>query len=156
MPEVNVEATWIAFCSDVPFGHFVSKEHLSIVASEGIPSNVAEFLAEHIDSVVQLEALLLLQSRPEARCSAADIARELRIDPTWTAAAMSKLAGAGILEMAEGSFRYAPRSELMHQTILSLAHEYSERRVSIIGLIFSRPPESIRKFTDAFRFRKEE
>jgi hypothetical protein len=126
------------------------------VAKEEIPKHVSDFIAEHIDATPQLEALLLLQSSPKSSYLAADIARELRIDPQWTEMTLARLAQAGILEAAQGGYRYAPRNPQIDQTIVDLAREYVHRRYSIISAIFSRPPESIRKFTDAFRFRKDE
>lgn len=122
---------------------------------EDVPQDVAHFLAEHIDSVVQLEALLLLYARPESYCSAADVARELRIAADWTDAALAKLAAAGILEIQNNTYRYAPRTEELRQTVASLARIYEDRRVTIVSMIFSKPPDPIRQFTDAFRFRKD-
>lgn len=133
-----------------------SQESAAIVASEEIPKHVADFLAEHIDSTPQLEALLLLQASPQTAYLSADIARELRIDPQWTEITLTRFASAGILEVNQGAFRYAPRTPQINQTIVDLAREYVHRRYSIISAIFSKPPESIRQFTDAFRFRKDE
>jgi hypothetical protein len=126
------------------------------VATEDIPRDVVEFLADHIDSVVQLEVLLLLHSRRDAAWQAGDVARELRIDSGWTEAALAKLAAAGILDQpAPAAWRYAPRAPQVDLTVSRLADEYSQRRVSIISLIFSKPADPIRQFTDAFRFRPE-
>ncbi|WP_428938556.1 hypothetical protein [Fontivita pretiosa] len=126
------------------------------MAAEDIPQNVVSFLAEHIDSVVQLEALLLLHANPQQPKPAADVARELRIDPNWTEAALTKLAQSGLLESAAAGYRYAPRSPELDQTIAALAREYQTRRVTIISMIFSKPPDPIRQFADAFRLRKDD
>ena len=126
------------------------------MAVEDIPQDVVRFLAEHIDSVVQLEVLLLVQSRSTMAWQAQDVATQLRISPDWTEAAMAKLAGAGILAVESARYRYAPRTPELLKTIESLSAAYEDRRVSVISLIFSKPPDPIRQFTDAFRFRKEE
>ena len=121
-----------------------------------IPTDVADFLAQHIDSVVRLEVLLLLAARAQTPLSAEEIARELRIDQDWTQSALSALAAAGILEGIEPGFRYAPRSPELDRTIRSLAKVYADRRVRVITLIFSRPTDPIRQFSEAFRFKKDQ
>jgi hypothetical protein len=126
------------------------------VASEDIPQDVVRFLAEHIDSVVQLEVLLLLQSRLSSAVAAPEVAGTLRISPEWTEAALAKLARAGILVSEGVNYRYAPSTPEMAATIERLAAAYEDRRVTVISLIFSKPPDPIKQFTDAFRFRKEE
>jgi hypothetical protein len=126
------------------------------VAVEDIPQDVVRFLAEHIESVVQLEVLLLLQSRATAAWQAPDVAAHLRISPDWTEAALAKLARGEILAVDNHQYRYAPRTPELARTIESLAAAYEDRRVSVISLIFSKPPNPIRQFTDAFRLRKEE
>jgi hypothetical protein len=122
---------------------------------EEINKDVQGFIAEHIDSVVQLEVLLLTHSRPQQSWVAADIARELRISTAWTEAALAKLAAAGILTGNGPAYRYAPSSDQLARTITALAKAYEDRRVTIISMIFSKPPDPIRQFTDAFRFRKD-
>lgn len=126
------------------------------MATEDIPQEVIRFLAEHVESAVQLEVLLLVQSRPDVNWQATDVARELRISAGWTEESLAKLAGAGILEPVSSAYRYAPRSAETAQTIAALAKCYADRRVTIISLIFSKPPDPIRQFSDAFRFRKGE
>jgi hypothetical protein len=126
------------------------------VSVDGIPQNVVQFLAEHIDSVVQVEVLLLLHSHPGVEWPAERLAQELRINPDWAAAALAQLESLGILEASPGGFRYAPRTAEIAHTITSVSKAYEDRRVSVISLIFSKPPDPIRQFTDAFRFRKEQ
>ena len=50
------------------------------MADDLIPDDVKEFILENIDSVAQLEGLLLLRGNPEASWSVEEIARRLYID----------------------------------------------------------------------------
>jgi hypothetical protein len=126
------------------------------VSVEGIPTDVAEFVGRHIDSVVQLEVLLLLHARRTEAWRPGDVARELRIDPEWTSAAFTKLEAAGVLDVTASGHRYHPRPESLDQTVAALARCYEQRRVSTISLIFSKPPaDPVRQFTDAFRIRQD-
>ena len=128
------------------------------MGEQELPSHVKTFLMEHIDSVLQLELLLLLQADPQRQWRAADLAQELRIDPAWAAAQLDDLCSRGLIECQFGppaSYRYAPRSAELDRTVADVAETYAARRVSVIGLIFSKPIDRIRTFADAFRIRKD-
>ena len=129
------------------------------MTSDGISERVRLFLADQIDSVVQLEALLLLHANPETTFLPADLARELRIDPAWAEPNLRQLSGLKAAVIAEGpggSFRYhAPTPELA-ATVDDLAACYATRRVSVVAMIFSKPPPGpLQHFADAFRLRKD-
>jgi hypothetical protein len=127
------------------------------VASSGIPDDVAEFIADHIDSVELLEVLLLLRERSGEVWTDESVARELRINPVSTAARLKALAARGLLSSTDAvAFRYAPATTSLDTTVRRVAECYKERRVSVITAIFSRPNEHVRIFADAFRIRKEE
>ena len=126
------------------------------MANASISKDVANFLAAYIDSVMQLEVLLLLYARRTSTLRSSDVAHDLRIDLAWTEAALANLAAAGILVYESSGYRYSPRAASLDQTIAELANAYEDRRVTIISMIFSKPADPIRQFTDAFRFRKDE
>jgi hypothetical protein len=121
-----------------------------------IPIEIAEFLKKHIDSVMQLEVLLLVRTRADKDWLASDVASELRIDQAWTETTLAKFANAGILERSGSSYRFTSAVPEMQQRLAEVARLYDQRRVTIISMIFSEPADPIRQFTDAFRFRKEE
>jgi hypothetical protein len=128
------------------------------VSDPQIAQEVQAFIADHIESVVQLEVLLLLHANPQRIFSAADIATELRIDPAWAGEQLVNLCSRGILACtspAQGLYRYGPRIPEMDRAITGLAQAYADRRVTVIGLIFSKPVDKIRSFADAFRLRKD-
>jgi predicted ArsR family transcriptional regulator len=137
------------------------------VGEQGIPQEIKAFIAEHIDSVMQLEVLLLLLKEPQRSFSGGDLARELRIDPAWANNQLIDLAARGLLvqdaagaggggaEGVEPKYRYQTRTPELHRAVTGLAQEYADRRVSVISLIFSKPVDKIRSFADAFRIRKD-
>jgi hypothetical protein len=128
------------------------------VADSGISENVTAFLAAHIDSVLQLEILLLLQAQPQRDWTSTDVAQELRIDAAWSSGQLEGLAAAGLLAATGGTppaYRYAPKTAELDDAVKGLARAYEDRRVTVIGMIFSKPLDKIRSFADAFRIRKE-
>jgi hypothetical protein len=130
----------------------------SFVSVQGIPLEVQGFIADHIESVVQLEVLLHLYAKPNTDYRAADIGKELAIDQAWAGAQLQNLCARGLLTCVQGpdpSYRYGPRSPDMSRAVAGLAQAYADRRVSVIGLIFSKPGDQLRNFADAFKLRKD-
>jgi hypothetical protein len=122
-----------------------------------LPEAVRRLIADHIDSVEQLEILLLLHQHPERSWTAESVARELRVSPLSAGDRLKDMARAAILSKvkgSEGEYRYAPESPQMGEAVSGLATAYAERRVTVINLIFSKPVDKIRTFADAFRLRR--
>jgi hypothetical protein len=145
----------------IPFATGAGRTY-SIVTDDGITAPVKQFITEHIDSVMQLEILLLLAGQPGRVWTAADLAQQLRIDATWVDGQLRGMAAAGLVAVTEvqpsvpaPQFRYEPRTPDLTKTVGDLAHAYADRRVTVIGLIFSKPVDKIRSFADAFRLRKD-
>lgn len=122
-----------------------------------IPVAVRELIQQHIDSVEQLEVLLLLHDQPGRDWSAAEVSEELRTNEQSTATRLADLTARGLVAegAARGVYRYAPRTHHLDAAVDGLAREYAVRRVSVITLIFAKPLDRIRSFADAFRFRRD-
>lgn len=129
------------------------------MSTNGLPNIVREFIIEHIDSVEQVEILLLLRQKTGRTWTAEAMARELRIAVSSAATRLADLKKLGFVvpvDGAPGEYRYAPRTPELDETVRGLSEAYSERRVTVINLIFSKPIDKIRTFADAFRLRKED
>jgi hypothetical protein len=128
-------------------------------ADDGISPQVRAFITEHVESVMQLELLLLLAGRRDRAWDSTDVAKELRIDPAWVDGQLRAMAAKGMFVAAAGApptqFRYAPKTPDVDRTVADLARAYADRRVTVIGLIFSKPADTLRTFADAFRLRKD-
>lgn len=128
---------------------------------QGIPANVQALIAQHIESVVQLEVLLLLSANPERGWTAAQIAQELRIDTGGAAAQLETLIAKGFLARDPAQpevVRFSPSDAAAAGDVAGLAKAYADRRVAVTAMIYSKPIEPIdpvRTFADAFRLRKE-
>lgn len=123
------------------------------------PEEMRRFIVHHIDSVEQLEILLLLHGHPGRDWSAEAVARELRIASESAGERMEDMASDGLLKRRGGSpaeYRYAPDNMKLDDAVRSLEAEYTKRRVTVINLIYSKPIDKIRTFADAFRIRKDE
>lgn len=126
----------------------------------GIPDEVRAFIAEHIDSVEQVEVLLLLRRSGDREWTADAVSDELRTNPGSAAERLADLTARRLIAPAGGAperpgYRYAPGTPALDQAVRGLDQAYAERRVSVINLIFSKPIDKIRTFADAFRLRKD-
>jgi hypothetical protein len=120
---------------------------------------VQEFVRAHIQSVEQLEVLLLLFRTAPQEWSAVAVSRELRIDPVSAARRLDGFHAGELLHVRAGGealcYRYAATPE-RDATVRLLADYYSERRTRLIEFIFAAPVRDVRVFADAFRLRKKE
>lgn len=121
------------------------------MGTDGIPPAARDLIINGIDSVAQLETLLWLLARVPRAATPAEVAADLRMDRAWVARQMSELARAGLVAEAEGRYAYAPSTPELDSAARELALAYKERRVAVITLIFSKPPDHLRDIADAFR-----
>jgi hypothetical protein len=128
-------------------------------AEGAIPEAVRRLLAERIDSIAQLELLLLLHRSAPEPWDAQRVAAELRLEPAWAEGELAELCRRGLCAEASAdapSYRFHPASSELEKAVATLAACYGDRRVTIIGLIYGRPNDPIRQFADAFRIRRED
>lgn len=129
------------------------------MADDAVTEEVRRFIAAYIDSVELLEILLLLRSDPKREWSVDSISQELRSSPASVARRLTDLCERGLLQMRESGiplYRYHPGTDRLDSAVKGLAQAYSECRARVIDLIFSKPIDTLRHFSDAFKFRKED
>lgn len=123
-----------------------------------IPEDVARFVNEKIDSVAQLEALLLLRGNKEKEWSAEALAARLYVSPEQTAHLLHGLNAQGFVAVAFDAppvYRYEPASVELDQMLGRVGEFYAKHLVPITNLIHSKPKPRIQEFAEAFRFRKD-
>jgi hypothetical protein len=129
----------------------------AVVNGDAALAQVKAFIAAHIQSVVQLEVLLLLYDHAQENWTAARVAQALRVDKTWVEAQLANLAASGFLSRKNGrapTYRYAPRAPELHEDVRRLVWTYAERRVTVINMIYSKTPDHLRAFTEAFKLKQ--
>ena len=123
--------------------------------STGVPDDVAELIAGHIDSVEKLEILLFLRGGRDRAWTPDQVSRELRRNAASTARCMAQLEKGGLLERTRaGECLFAPDPGL-ETRVDRLAASYAARRVSVVQLIVSNPMDSVATFSDPSRFRRK-
>ena len=127
-----------------------------MASATNIPEPVADFIRQHIHSVLQLELLLWLREQA-GRWTPQQIAAELRITDQSAQFRLRDLALRGLVaeDTATSTFSYAPTTLELAKSVDALAACYATTRYSVINLIFSVPGDSARSLADAFRLRKK-
>ena len=119
-----------------------------------IPAAVREFIDKHIDSIAQLEALLLLRRERALTWDAVAAARRLYISPAEAADVLSRLSAGGFIEHKDERYRYCCRTPELEALVDELAASYARQLIPITRLVHSKP-DRIRQFADAFKLRRE-
>jgi hypothetical protein len=119
-----------------------------------IPDDIREFISQHIDSVVQLEALLLLRRYPHADWDVATTANRLYATERDTLDALDGLCTDGVLQCEAGFYRYDAANEKRDELVGRLAEFYARHLVPITNMIHAKPGR-IHRFADAFKLRKD-
>jgi hypothetical protein len=117
-----------------------------------------QFVEHNIESVPQLEALLLLRKEPDRAWSASDIAKALYIQEEAAAALLVDFVRrefASYSTSDAAKIIYRARDQTTDRLIDELQAAYQGRRVAVISLIYSKPLNKVQTFADAFRFGKE-
>lgn len=112
-----------------------------------------------IESIPQLEAILLLHNEPAEIWSADRIAARLYLTPEKAAHLLAEIHRAGICTQHKSNpgFLYAPSLEL-RELIEQLGQYYSTHLIEVTNMIHARSDSGrkARLFADAFKFKTED
>jgi hypothetical protein len=120
---------------------------------EPVSPSLRGFLLDHIDTVAQLEALLLLY-REAKPLPVAAVARALYVPEAVAAEELAALGARGLLAADEGAWRYAPADPQIAALVEELAGTYARALIPVTNIVHGNPLR-LRRFADAFRFRKD-
>lgn len=120
-----------------------------------LPGEVRELIKRCIDSVADLEALLLLFNEREAHWDAAALARRLYIDEAGAAASLQRLHQCGLAAPHGARWRFEPGTTALADAVALLAGLYSQRLVAITELIHGKKTRGIEEFARAFVIRRD-
>jgi hypothetical protein len=124
------------------------------MATDGLPDDVRSLIAQHVDSVLELEVLLAIRSWG-VPVGAGELAHTLHLNGDASAAALAKFVRAGLVSRDGEAYSFEPRDAPLRAAVDSLADTYASRRVRVIRFIYGRPNDAVSAFADAFKFRKD-
>ena len=124
------------------------------MTDDPVPGDVREFIMRHIDSVAELEALLLLRESPDQDWDATTLARRLYVGDAEGAKILDHLVRCALALRTATGFRYHARDTERQRLVDGLAQSHSKYLVPVTRLIHEKA-SGIRKFANAFKFRKD-
>lgn len=119
-----------------------------------LPAELLEFLAKYIDSIAQLEALLLLRENSGVAWQPQDLAKRLFISEGEAVDVLALLAAQNLVGVQDNAYRYAPASSELDRLTTQLADYYRRYLIPITNIVHAKP-RRIRQFADAFRLKRE-
>lgn len=119
---------------------------------------IDRFIKDEIDSVPQLEALLLFWRRFPAEWTCDDLARELYVSSEIAQTILNHLADRHLIfEIPNSGSRYCLHAETPQKTSLftSLEYIYRHELIRVSKMIHANSSPGLRDFARSFRFKKD-
>jgi hypothetical protein len=116
------------------------------------------FIDRCVESVEQLEVLLLLLHAPDKSWTVDTVAGSLGMTRDPAATALERLGSRNLLDVRIADdvyYRFNPGSPDLAAGARALSAAYRESRVAVLGFLASRPARHLRDFADAFRLRND-
>lgn len=124
-----------------------------------ISDELKGFIHRNINSVEQLEVLLLLFQEPARVWTPQEIAQRLYSQPESVAMRLADLCDKNLCLLGDRNsqqYQYRSGDALQDRLVADLRRAYEVRRVTVINLIFFQPGDPISIFSDAFRLRRDD
>ena len=124
------------------------------MAQAAVPERVRRFIIDAIDSVAELEALLLLRENAGQTWTPDAASARLYVSLHVATYSLSALAQRGLLHETANGYIYEPVSPALAEDVAALAVAYSRSLIAVTQLIHAKPGPSVQDFARAFRLRK--
>jgi hypothetical protein len=119
-----------------------------------LPEDIRQFLLHSIDSVAELEALLLMHAESESTWNAVALARRLYVDEGTAEKVIHALHNRAFVRKVRGGVRYDP-GVVRRAQVQSLAAAYPRFLLAITDVIHSKARSAAQRFADPYRIRQE-
>ena len=126
-------------------------------SGNGIPADVLRFLEGNIDTVAQLETLLMMSEEPDRSWLIADVASRNYITEQRATDTLNALQRRGLVSSVESPprFRFDPATNEIRALVADLGRCYQKNLSRITELIHAKPSASIQEFARAFDLKKD-
>jgi hypothetical protein len=120
----------------------------------GLPEAVMHFVLRYLESVAELEGLLLMRIERSHTWNGSRLAARLYITDRAAEEVLDALHRHALLARVGDEFRYQPESAALEAAVDSVAASYPKFLLPITHLIHSKPRAALREFADAFKLRE--
>ena len=120
-----------------------------------ISPEAKQLIISSIHSIEQLEIFLLLGKDAKRLYSPAEIFHVIKTNEASISRCLELFVRDGLVTVhSDAHFQLVDDAKLLG-IVSELAQAYRERYVAVIGMIYNKPDQQMRSFSNAFRFRKE-
>jgi hypothetical protein len=128
------------------------------MTTANIPAAVLQFVLKRIDSVTELETILIMSADETRAWSVDEIATRIYVASPSAAAVLHALQQRRLIQSTEGEtrFRFSPASEEERQAVLQTAIAYRTHLIPIATLIHRKASAPVQEFARAFSLKKDE
>jgi hypothetical protein len=126
------------------------------VTDPDIPEDVQQMIQRHLATMDHVELLMLLRGSREDSFTPQRLSERMRKPPAMVQQCLDDLSRGGLAaQLSNGTYRYAAREENLDRTAEAVVRLYNERPVTLVRLLYERPPTAVNTFADAFKLRKQ-
>lgn len=127
------------------------------MAEDDIPAPVLRFIDACIDTVPQLETLLMMREQPGRAWSADEVAARVYIPVAEAAGVLEALRRRGLVAVAAAgtACKISLPDEARRRLIDEVARAYRSNLIRVATLIHEKPPASLKEFARAFDLKKD-
>ena len=122
-----------------------------------ISEEVRQFVAKYIQSLDQVEVLLLVSALPDRAWSADAVYKVVLSNPALVVERLENFVAAGLLRRSGDPpvFSYAPPTVEVANQVAALSAIYKTSRHKIVEFIYRPRPDPMKSFSDAFKLKPE-
>jgi hypothetical protein len=124
--------------------------------TDDFPADVRRFIEQNIESLAQLEMLLLLHSDKDRFWDVEVVSSSLSIPPSMSKALLTEFTRRGFAIFKDECYKCQAVDTDSDQLLGKLRETYRTRRVAVTNEIYSKPNARLKSFADAFRLRREQ
>jgi hypothetical protein len=124
-----------------------------------VPIPVARFIATHVQTLEQLEVLLLMMHSPDRWWDAHAIAGAVGILEDTARRILDRLAARNLLAIritGDVRYQFQPGESSLAEAARLTADTYRTNRLGVLQLVTEARRRSLRAFADAFRIRDDD
>ena len=124
-----------------------------------LPHRVVAFVRDHVETLEQLEVLILLSKSPERWWDAAAAGEALGLSETITGDALERFASHNLLAISittDVRYQLQPGTPMLRDASAEFAEACRTRRGAIFRLVTDAQQRAMREFADAFRLRRHD
>jgi hypothetical protein len=126
-------------------------------ADSEIPTHVLRFLEENIESVPQLETLLMMSEAQDRHWPVGDVAARNYITERRAEETLNALRRRGLVAVEESppGFRFSPATDSVRSLVAEVGRCYRANLSRIATLIHSKRSTPVKEFARAFDLKKD-